>query len=526
MDPNFNWKFYLYANPDLKKNNINTKDKAEKHFLIHGQFENRKYKIEEKVDNFDNNIYYICNKEKYNNLNNPEESFFHYILYSDPKKDIKYNHENAIKILNFNWIQYLYKNKYLLENNIDNEKDCFIHFSKMNKEYINKNNNNNNEIKINKYFDWQLYIYSYPDLINIETFKSALSHYILHGINEKRFYWMGLTYQNKLNISYDFIFSNFDRELYCQIYKLDNLSLSNNELYYNWINQKKNIIKKNLLHKNNNIKKSSLIQPNFITFIIPTIGRQSLYNAVNSLLKLQDTDWKAIIIFDGIKNTFSFNHPNIECIEIKKIGIINKDQHNYAGFVRNIGFKYVKDTEWIAFLDDDDYIHEMYITYLKKEINNCPTIDICLFRMIDIKLNIIPLKEDNQIIKNHCGISFAIRKKITKNIIFENNKCEDYIYLKKAEYYGYTIIISNYITYYMNFKTKYYKKLTKIITKMNEYNNSNNNDKDNNDNDDNGNNDNDDDNDNDNDNDINIDDILSIKNISNVKNIKHSYINL
>ena len=58
MDPDFNWKFYLYANPDLKKDNINTKDDAEKHFLIYGNRENRKYKIEQKVDNFDNNIQY------------------------------------------------------------------------------------------------------------------------------------------------------------------------------------------------------------------------------------------------------------------------------------------------------------------------------------------------------------------------------------------------------------------------------------------------------------------------------------
>ena len=52
MDPNFDWKFYLYANPDLIKDNIITKNQAEKHFLNYGRFENRKYKIEKKVNNF------------------------------------------------------------------------------------------------------------------------------------------------------------------------------------------------------------------------------------------------------------------------------------------------------------------------------------------------------------------------------------------------------------------------------------------------------------------------------------------
>ena len=40
----------------------------------------------------------------------------------------------------------------------------------------------------------------------------------------------------------------------------------------------------------------------FITFIIPTIGRDSLKNSVNSLLNLKDNNWNALIIFDGIKN--------------------------------------------------------------------------------------------------------------------------------------------------------------------------------------------------------------------------------
>ena len=189
MDPNFNWKFYLYANPDLKKDNINTKDKAEKHFLIHGQFENRKYKIEKKIDDFDNYIYYICNKHKYNNLNVPEESFFHYILYRNPKEDIIYNYESAIKIFNFNWIKYLYLNQDLLLN-IFSEKDAIIHFINYG---IEEKRLYKTEKNIKSTFNWELYIFIYTDLKNINNYNDALIHYIKKGIDENRKYDINLS---------------------------------------------------------------------------------------------------------------------------------------------------------------------------------------------------------------------------------------------------------------------------------------------------------------------------------------------
>ena len=40
-----------------------------------------------------------------------------------------------------------------------------------------------------------------------------------------------------------------------------------------------------------------------ITFIIPTIGRLSLNDTINSLINLENKNWKALIIFDGIKRS-------------------------------------------------------------------------------------------------------------------------------------------------------------------------------------------------------------------------------
>jgi glycosyltransferase involved in cell wall biosynthesis len=40
-----------------------------------------------------------------------------------------------------------------------------------------------------------------------------------------------------------------------------------------------------------------------ITFIIPTIGRNTLEKAIQSIEKQTNNNWKIIIIFDGIQST-------------------------------------------------------------------------------------------------------------------------------------------------------------------------------------------------------------------------------
>ena len=100
-----------------------------------------------------------------------------------------------------------------------------------------------------------------------------------------------------------------------------------------------------------------------ITFIIPTIGRQSLQNSINSLLKQTIKDWHAIIIFDGIKCNLNNNDERIQIIEIEKTGI----NINSAGNVRNYGMS-LATTEWIAFLDDDDTIAIDYIETFNYEL--------------------------------------------------------------------------------------------------------------------------------------------------------------
>ena len=208
----------------------------------------------------------------------------------------------------------------------------------------------------------------------------------------------------------------------------------------------------------------------FITFIIPTIGRESLKNAIKSLTELKNPDWKALIIFDRIKqniDTYIYtNYSNDERIIIYESIIENTN--NFAGTVRNIGLEYCKkiNSEWIGFLDDDDYLSNDYICKLKEEININKNMEICIFRMGYENGAILPFKSDKNIIRNKVGISFCLKKFIIENdleIKFKNTPYEDFIFLKELQTKKYKIVISSYVTYFVRTLPYKYNFFPKVL---------------------------------------------------------------
>ena len=187
-----------------------------------------------------------------------------------------------------------------------------------------------------------------------------------------------------------------------------------------------------------------LLKKNKITFIIPTIGRDTLTNSIQSLLNQTNNNWEAIIIFDGIKPNIEINDNRIKVIQIDKKG---RDK-NSAGLVRNIGMKYVN-TNWIGYLDDDDYLANDYINCFYNELKLNPDMDVLIFRMND-KNKILPELETDNFYLNHVGISFAMKKKIfDNNLIFVPSSGEDFEYLNLIRNNNYKIIISPYIKYFV-----------------------------------------------------------------------------
>jgi cellulose synthase/poly-beta-1,6-N-acetylglucosamine synthase-like glycosyltransferase len=196
----------------------------------------------------------------------------------------------------------------------------------------------------------------------------------------------------------------------------------------------------------------------FITFIIPTIGRESLIDTIESLYKLKIEDWKAILIFDGFKDD-SLYKQIIEIDIYKKIKIINTDikignisKRNSAGLVRNIGIKSIDfKTEWVGFVDDDDTISPYYINNLKDELLIRSNIEVCIFRMMYENGCVLPTKYDRNILKNRVGISFALKYDIIQEYLFINNPFEDYLYLKNLQNEGFKILISSFVCYFVRF---------------------------------------------------------------------------
>ena len=153
-----------------------------------------------------------------------------------------------------------------------------------------------------------------------------------------------------------------------------------------------------------------------ITFIIPTIGRTTLTRTVNSLINQTNSEWKAIIIFDGIEK-IEFPDKRITSITIPKTGNMG-GIHGESGLVRNAGLKLV-DTEWVGFLDDDDTIHAEYVEKLKTDfIDN----DFVIWRMKFKNGNIIPRPNNNTLRFGNVGISFCYNRNKIGTIYFKTNR--------------------------------------------------------------------------------------------------------
>ena len=177
-----------------------------------------------------------------------------------------------------------------------------------------------------------------------------------------------------------------------------------------------------------------------ITFVIPTIGRTTLSRTINSLKQLNNKNWKAIVVFDGIEPNIVKDDDRITIIRLdKKEG---KDK-NSAGNVRNKAYEYV-DTEWIGFVDDDDTLNPQYIDYL---LNLHDELDVLIFRMVYEDGKVLPKHGDRDFKESEVGISFCLRRELAIENPFVPSKIEDFVLLDKLRSKHKKIMISEYIGY-------------------------------------------------------------------------------
>jgi glycosyltransferase involved in cell wall biosynthesis len=180
-----------------------------------------------------------------------------------------------------------------------------------------------------------------------------------------------------------------------------------------------------------------------VTFIIPTIGRETLSLTLQSLKNQTITNWKAIVIFDGIEPNISETDPRITIIKTPiKLG----QGYNSAGLVRNYGIKFVN-TEWVAFVDDDDSITPNYIESFLSELWLDP--DVIIFRMT-LDDRVCPSIDSTNFFIKNVGISFAVKTELVSKFIFIPSIEEDFEFLDKVRLKKYKIVLSPYITYTVN----------------------------------------------------------------------------
>jgi glycosyltransferase involved in cell wall biosynthesis len=182
-----------------------------------------------------------------------------------------------------------------------------------------------------------------------------------------------------------------------------------------------------------------------LTFIIPTIGRSTLSKTLDCLINQTNPNWKAIVIFDGISSTIQNTDPRICIIESPKLG----QGTNSAGLVRNYGITFA-DTEWVAFVDDDDNLSRRYVDIFILESSKYKLADIIIFRMRMFDGDILPKLSTESFYQNQVGISFATKKKLFDDEhIFIPSVAEDFIYLDGARNKKYNIMISPFVTYFV-----------------------------------------------------------------------------
>jgi hypothetical protein len=199
--------------------------------------------------------------------------------------------------------------------------------------------------------------------------------------------------------------------------------------------------------------------------VIPSIGRPSIKNTIQSLIDLHSNNWNAIIVFDGVDKE-SVDYPHDERIKEYSIEKVSKLGVNHAGNVRNYGIKQVETSEWIGFVDDDDSLGRDYIDNLKSESKDYPDADCVVFRGFYSFWNTtLPQSDSKFLLSRSVGITFAAKKKVFDTHKFVPGSEEDYNFLQELDK-EYNILLSPFLNYFVRslpFDDVHFKNRSRVL---------------------------------------------------------------
>jgi hypothetical protein len=158
--------------------------------------------------------------------------------------------------------------------------------------------------------------------------------------------------------------------------------------------------------------------------------------------------WRALVILDGV-----FVHPSIDDVRVEFVRLPKKATKNHAGALRNYGLSQVE-TEWAAFLDDDDSVTATYVARLATESQREPSADCIIFRMYRgwaQPTHILPQPNTDTFKIDEVGISFAMRRHLYwQGFSFIPGSREDFVLLAQLRAAHKKIVLSQYLTYYVS----------------------------------------------------------------------------
>ena len=188
----------------------------------------------------------------------------------------------------------------------------------------------------------------------------------------------------------------------------------------------------------------------FVTFIVPTIGRDTLARTLRSLLAQTDTDWKAIVVADYVRHfQLPIGDPRFFLFPLRvKLG-----EGHQSGLVRNCGLA-LNVSPWCGFVDDDDRLDAQYVEWLRQESDGS---DLFVFRMAyspprEDKVETIPRSTDVAGLKQaEVGISFAVRRQFQQDhdVWFATEEFEDWLFIKRCLDFHAKVRISEHVGYYV-----------------------------------------------------------------------------
>lgn len=170
-----------------------------------------------------------------------------------------------------------------------------------------------------------------------------------------------------------------------------------------------------------------------ITFILPTVNRDTLEAAVSSIINQSNPNWKLMIIGDKCIPNIETADPRIETWRVLNC--------TCASDVRN-SLVHKITTEWVGFIDDDDILCPEYVAEVERVKDQT---NFIMFKMQNYD-SIIPHKD---VIKfGNVGISFAMKTDLLRANPFQGWECgEDFRMIKAIEDSGEEIYFSEYLGY-------------------------------------------------------------------------------